>query len=162
MQSFVLDSEKAGYILVIFLMGCSTWFIFDYFFVHKTSYSIHRILGLSDNIYKVSCVIFIILGALLSFRSYFYFLKLDIQENGNVRLYYLKPRPTVTLHKSLINSYEIKITKANNRVLSVHLKNGKTYKTAGASEEEPFYHSQFNHLIDTLDKIILENQLGDK
>lgn len=156
MQSFILGSEKWGYIGSTIIVGSCIWFIFDYFFIHKTQDSIHRILGLSDNIYKTLCIIFIILGALGSFYVYSIFFKLDIQENGKIRLHYLIPRPTVTFHKSLIKSYKIETTKANYRVLWIYLKNGKKYKAIeiGTSKKEIPYQYQLNYLIATLDNII--------
>ena len=151
MQSFVLGDEKWGYVCVGIGTLLCAWFILDYFFVHKTSYSIHRILGLSDNTYKTASIIFFILAFLATVYSYTAFFHIDILDN-TIRINYLFPRFHQTLQNKEIKSYQIKTPKEEkNRILYIYFKNGKKYKSIPIGPE---YRSQLYSLTDALDKII--------
>lgn len=156
MQSFVLDSDKYGYWVVGFIFLCTVWFILDYFYVHKTPYSIHRILQVGDNIYRIICVGFVLLGISVIFLLYLRFARVEI--NSDIKLFFLKPKPPVHFSIRSVKLYNIIVPKnekyRENKILVIYLKNGKIYKSVSVGPE---YHYHLYQLISFLDKIIQEN-----
>lgn len=159
MEKYVLAEVKLWhYIIVIFIFGFgSIWWILDFLYIHRTQYSIHKIFNLPDNFYKFLCIVFLCISLFALIYFYSIFINVNIDDN-TILLYYLKPHPTVSFPKSFLKSYEIKTTKANNRILVIHLRNGKTYKSAGTSPEDQEYNYQFEQLTGAFDKIIEANK----
>lgn len=149
MQSFVFGDQASGVKAIIFFIALISWFILDYFFIHKTQYSIHRIIGLSDKKYKLICLTFIFLGIILVCSFYTAFFKIDFLDN-KIKLHYIPPRLPQTISSGQVKSYKIKILPDKNyKVLYIITTKGKAYRSEGI---EPKYHDQLNRITAFLEE----------